>query len=94
MSDVDPEIRELALGQIEDDDETQEARYEQELAQGKRYHEYLKYEAEGASTLADLAERLRGLADWFEAREREGFVLEQPVEDGHVFLVNQELLIS
>lgn len=49
-------------------------------------NEYLwrcKWVADGATTIAEMAEKLRAEADWLDAMERSGWVLVSPVEDDY-----------
>lgn len=74
-----------------DDEQGEDARYERELALGKRHHQSLKWIAEGCSTISEIVAVLRDHADFLLKKERDGFVLVDDVDNGHYEIVCAEL---
>ena len=49
-----------------------------------------KWTADGATTLADAAKKLRAAADWLDEVDAAGVVLREPIGDDHAFLITED----
>ena len=86
MSDVDPKDVYDDL-----DDEEYEERWEKEFDDGLREFFAIKWTADGATTLAEAADMIEGLAIWFREGHEAGWILEQPIDGGHGEIISPEL---
>lgn len=88
MSDIDPEVRAAALG-LNDDYEDDYEDEEEVLDEVVR----AKWAMDGAATLSEAADQLRGFASYLEKLESEGWQLTHPVEDDYGFIRQAEGLV-
>lgn len=73
----------------EDLELTEEEQYEVEWDQGKRSNVRAKWTIDGAKTLLEAAELSKHFASYLEQLHKDGWTLDDPIDDDYGFIFNE-----